>query len=172
VRRIIAHIILIIVCFVLQATLFYRLSFAGIVPNLTIIAVASLGFMRGERTGLLAGFFAGLLVDIFFGDVIGLYAMIYMYIGFLNGKLSGVFYAENIKLPLLMIMVSDLIYGLFTYMLLFMMRSRLHFDYYFTNVIFPEIIYTILAALLLYPVILLIHNILEGRKPKRKSADA
>jgi rod shape-determining protein MreD len=173
VKRIVAHIVLIIVCFVLQATLFYRWAFAGIVPNLLIIAIASLGFMRGERTGLLAGFFAGLLVDIFFGDVIGLYAMVYMYIGFLNGKFNGIFYAENIKLPLLMIMASDLAYGLFTYMLLFMMRSRLHFDYYFTNVIFPEIIYTVLAALLLYPLILLFHNLLEGRRrPRRKSADA
>ncbi|MCL2254735.1 MAG: rod shape-determining protein MreD [Lachnospiraceae bacterium] len=153
-RKIIIYIILIIFCFLLQSTVFRGLAFAGIVPNFLIVLTASLGFMRGERTGLLIGLFCGLLTDIFFGDAIGLYAMIYMYIGFLNGKFSGIFYPENIKLPMTLILFSNLFYGLFTYMLLFMMRSRLNFSYYFVNIIFPEIIYTILITLFLYPLIL------------------
>ena len=73
--------ILILVCFLLQCTVFQSLSFGGIVPNLLIVLTASFGFMRGEKTGLLIGFFCGLLVDIFFGSTIGFYALVYMYIG-------------------------------------------------------------------------------------------
>ena len=99
-------------CFILQCTLFKRLSFGGISPNLLLITTTSLGFMRGEKQGLLAGFVSGLFVDIFFGDVIGLYAMLYMYIGYLNGKFSRIFYPEDIKLPLALITLSDLSYGM------------------------------------------------------------
>jgi rod shape-determining protein MreD len=158
-------------CFVLQGTVFRHLAFAGIVPNLLIVVTAALGFMRSDTTGLIVGFCCGLLVDIFFGDVIGFYALTYMYIGFLNGKLHGVFYPEDLKLPLLLILVSDLLYGLFAYLLLFMMRSRLNFEFYFANVIFPEMIYTIFAALVLYPLILALHNALAGGKQKRVEED-
>ena len=70
----------------MQCTVFRALAFGGIVPNLLIVLTASFGFMRGEKNGLLIGFFSGLLVDIFFGSVIGFYALVYMYIGYANGK--------------------------------------------------------------------------------------
>lgn len=169
-KRFIAYTLLIIICFILQSTVFRGLAFAGIVPNLLIIVTASLGFMNGDRTGLLVGFFCGLLIDIFFGTVIGLYAIIYLYIGFLNGKFSGVFYPENIKLPMVLIFFSNLFCSLVTYTLLFMMRGRFNFEHYFKNVILPELVYTILATLVLYPLILLIHYLLEGR-PFRKAEE-
>ena len=51
----------IILCFVLQCSVFDSLSFAGIIPNLMIVLTSSFGFMRGEREGLVIGFFCGLL---------------------------------------------------------------------------------------------------------------
>ena len=98
--------ILIIICFLLQSTVFRSLAFAGIVPNLLIILTASFGFMRGENEGLVIGFFSGLLCDIFFGDILGFYALILMYIGFLNGKFNRIFYPEDIKLPLALIIIK------------------------------------------------------------------
>ncbi|MDO4465220.1 MAG: rod shape-determining protein MreD [Bacillota bacterium] len=77
-KRFTVSVLLIIMCFLLQTTVFQWIDFGGIVPNLMIILTASFGFMRGERTGLLFGFFCGLLVDIFFANVLGLNAMIYM----------------------------------------------------------------------------------------------
>ena len=166
-KRFVTYALLIIFCFLLQATVFHGISFAGIVPNLLLVVTASLGFMRGDKTGLIVGLFCGLLIDIFFGDVIGLYAMIYMYLGYLNGKFNGIFYPENIKLPLTLILFTNLFYGIFTYLLLFMMRGRFNFGFYFRNIIFPEVIYTILVTLALYPLILYLHYLLEGRKFKR-----
>ena len=58
----------IIICFVLQCSVFDSLAFAGIIPNLMIILTSSFGFMRGEKEGLVIGFFSGLLNDIFFGS--------------------------------------------------------------------------------------------------------
>ncbi|MDE5865677.1 MAG: rod shape-determining protein MreD, partial [Lachnospiraceae bacterium] len=97
-RRILITALLIFICFLMQCTVFHALAFGGIVPNLMIVLTSSYGFMRGEKDGLLIGFFCGLLVDIFFGSVIGFYALIYMYIGYANGKFCPIFFPEDIKL--------------------------------------------------------------------------
>ena len=65
-RRTITVGILILVCFLLQSSVFTRLDLGGIVPNLLIILTASFGFMRGEKEGLIIGFICGLLMDILF----------------------------------------------------------------------------------------------------------
>lgn len=145
-------------CFLLQSTLFKRLSFGGIGPNLLLITTTSVGFMRGEKQGLLAGFVSGLFVDIFFGDVIGLYAMIYMYIGFLNGKFSRIFYPEDLKLPLALITLSDLSYGMICYIILFLLRGRFNFPYFFLHIILPETVYTIVMSIILYPILLTLYK--------------
>ena len=160
-RRVLISGILVILCFVLQTTVFKGIAFGGIVPNLMIILTASFGLMRGERTGLMFGFFCGLLSDIFFGSVIGLNAMIYMYIGYANGKFNRIFFPENIKLPMVLILVSDLVYGFAYYVILFLMRGRFHFTYYFIHIILPETVYTILVTLILYPAVLWINKKLE-----------
>ena len=57
----------IIVCFLLQATVFSKLQFASIRPNLMIILTSAFGFMRGRKTGMAVGFSCGLLMDVFWG---------------------------------------------------------------------------------------------------------
>ncbi len=165
-KRFIVSALLIIICFLFQTTVFKGLNFGGIVPNLLIILAASFGFMRGERTGLIIGFFCGFLADIFFGNVLGLNAMIYMYIGYANGKFNRIFFPEDIKLPLCLILVSDLAYGFLYYITLFLMRGRFHIGYYFLNVILPEMVYTILITLLLYPLILWLNKKLEDSEKR------
>ncbi len=159
--------LLIFLCFLLQSSVFPAISFAGIIPNLMIILTASFGFMRGEESGMIVGFVSGLLTDVLFGDILGFYALIYLYIGFVNGKFSRMFYKEDIKLPIALIVVSDLTYGLIVYILVFLLRGRLDFIYYFFSVILPECIYTIVVTILLYPVILFIHQKLENRERER-----
>ena len=163
-RRKIVVTIIILVCFILQCTVFRSLAFGGIIPNLMIILTSSFGFMRGEREGLVIGFFCGLFCDIFYGDILGFYALMYMYIGFVNGKFSRIFYPEDIKLPIALIVVSDLTYGIVCYVLQFLLRGKFDFPYYFTRVIFPETVYTIMVTIILYPLILKINERLEVKE--------
>lgn len=158
--------ILILVCFLLQSTVFQVFSFGEIVPNLLIILTSSLGLMRGEKTGIIIGFVCGLLSDIFFGNIIGFFALILMYIGYVNGKFCRIFYPEDIKLPIALIIVSDLAHGLICYILLFLMRSRFDFGYYLFNVILPEVVYTAVITMILYPIVLKLNNWLETGEKK------
>lgn len=153
--------------FILQCTVFDKLAFAGIIPNLMIILTSSFGFMRGEKEGLVIGFFCGLLSDIFFGNFLGFYALVLMYIGFLNGKFSRIFYPEDIRLPIALIITSDLSYGILMFVLMFMLRGKFRFGYYFMHVILPEALYTIVVTMFFYPIILKMNEKLEAREKRR-----
>ena len=156
----------VVLCFILQCSVFNSLALGGIIPNLMIILTSSFGFMRGEKEGLLIGFSCGLLCDSFFGSFLGFYARVIMYIGLVNGKFSRSFYPEDIKLPLALIIVSDISYGLICYILMFLLRGRFHFPYYFTSVILPEALYTIVVTIILYPLFLKINQKLEEKEKR------
>ncbi|WWR14595.1 rod shape-determining protein MreD [Lachnospiraceae bacterium JLR.KK008] len=156
----------ILVCFLLQCTVFHALSFGGIIPNLLIILTSSYGFMGGRKNGLMTGFLSGLLLDIFFGEAIGFYALIYMYIGYINGNFRKIFFPEDIKLPLCLIAASDLAYNILCYSLLFLLRSRFQIGYYFIYIILPEVVYTVGISLIMYPVILRIDQKLTEREKR------
>ncbi len=156
---------LIIVCFLLQTTVFKFLELGGIGPNILLVLTMSFGLMRGRKEGLLVGFFSGLLVDIFFGFAIGPFAMIYMFLGYCNGFFHKLYYVEDVLLPIIMIAINELAYSLIMFVVFFMMRNRMDLMFYFENVIFPELIYTILVTLVLYK---LFNNINKALKKKEE----
>lgn len=153
--------LLIIVCFILQCTVFKELSLASISPNLLLIITSSLGFMRGEKEGLLIGFFSGLLIDIFFGSLLGFYALLYMFLGYGSGLFHMMFYDEDIKLPMIWIALSELVYGLSVYFFMFLMRSKFEFGYYFTHIILPELVYTVVLTIVTYRLIRKLNDLLN-----------
>lgn len=165
--RIIVAAILLITSFVLQGTVFEGISFAGTVPNLVLILTVSVGLMRGQKSGMFVGFFGGIIMDAFVGPTIGFYALILMYIGYANGYFNKIFFPEDIKLPLGMVIISDLFYGCISYMLLFLLRGRLDFSYYLLHIIIPECVYTILLTVPFYPLIFIINRFLEQQEQRR-----
>lgn len=160
-KRTIILMITVVVCFLLQSTVFQALSFASISPNLLIILTSSMGFMRGKKEGMLIGFVSGILLDIFYGSVMGFYALLYMYMGYLNGLFRKLFFPEDIKLPMILISASDLICNLFIYFFQFLFRGRFEFSFYLSHIIIPEWVYTILVTIFLYFILLKINQKLE-----------
>lgn len=167
-RRKVTIFFIIVICFLLQSTVFQALSFASISPNLLIVVVSSFGFMRGRKEGMWIGLFCGLLLDIFFGDVFGFYAIVYMVIGYINGMFRKIFYPDDIKLPMMLILGSDLVLGLIMYLLRFLPRKKVHFGYYLGHIIIPEMVYTLVITLGLYFILLKINQHLE--KIEKRSA--
>ncbi|WP_099468141.1 rod shape-determining protein MreD [Konateibacter massiliensis] len=161
--------LLIIICFCLQGTLFRGLALGNIAPNLLIVITSSFGLMRGKKEGLVVGFFCGFLIDIFYGDVLGFYALVYMYIGYVNGFFNKIFYDEDIKLPMILITMSDFAYGLIIYIFLFLLRTRLDFGYYLIHIIIPEVIYTIVITIVFYRVLRAINRRLELKEKRSAS---
>ncbi len=169
IKRVIVTILFVLICYLLQCTVFPKLALASVKPNLMIVVTAAFGFMRGTKEGMLIGFFSGLLMDIQFGNILGFYALIYLLIGYVNGLFEQMYYDEDIKLPLILIAASEAVYGLVIYVLMFLLRSEFDFLHYFSHIIIPELIYTIVVTLGLYPLILFVNHKLEAEEKRSAS---
>ena len=167
-KRFFIDLALILVFFVLQTTVFPMLKISSIIPNILIILVSCSGFMQGDREGMFVGFACGFLLDICSFDIFGFYTILYMLIGYLNGLLHNFFYLKDLKIPAIMIISSDLVCCLFTYFFLFLLRSRFEFGFYFLNIILPEVVYTLLISVIIYPLLWVI----EAYVFKKKNAES
>ena len=167
-KRFFIDLALILIFFVLQTTVFPMLKISSIIPNIPIILVSCSGFMQGDREGMFVGFACGLLLDVCSFDIFGFYTILFMLIGYLNGLLHNFFYLKDLKIPAIMIISSDLVCCFATYFFLFLLRSRFDFGFYFLNIILPEVVYTVLVAVIIYPLLWVI----EAYVFKKKNAES
>lgn len=156
--RIILVLIQLIVCFLLQSTVMPALSMAGVVPDLMLILVITVAYTRGRVPGMLTGLAAGLLTDVCFNDMIGLCGLFYLCIGYFAGFSINIYDERDYTLPLLMVTAGEFLYSFAYYVAYFLLRSRTEFGYYFVHLILPRMIYTVLAAVILYPLFHWIHR--------------
>lgn len=149
-RRKLIMLLMILIGYLLQSTLFQTLSLGGVSPNILIILTSCFGFMGGKKEGMVCGFVSGMILDVLFGKYLGFYALIYMLIGYINGFFAAIFYPEDIKLPMILISTSELMYCLIIYISMFLLQGRFRFGYYFLHIILPEIVYTIFVTIIIY----------------------
>ena len=170
IRRYIAAGVAVIIIFILQSTVFKAISLANITPNLLVIFTSSIGFMRGRKEGMFVGILSGLLIDLFYCDVFGVNVLIYMYVGYINGIFNKNFLPEDVRLPLILIGASDIIYCGAVFVLRFLFRSKLSLGYYFIHIMMPEMIYTILVSIIMFKIIYSIISVfdkIEKRSSKK-----
>lgn len=158
--RCIVVLIEIVVSYLLQSSVFSYFELAGVVPDILLILVVSTAYFKGQNAGILTGFFAGLLMDFCIGDVIGIFAIFYMIIGFLNGYACKIFDKDDYLLPLGMVAVSEFVYGFFYYVSEVLLRGNLNFGHYLTRIILPRVVYTTFAAILFYKLFQVLHLLL------------
>ena len=115
------------------------------------------------------GAISGLLVDIFWGQLLGFHTLLYTVIGYLNGSFERLFYDEDVKLPIILISASEFLYGICIYVFVYMLQGDFAFGTYLFSIIIPELVYTILVTLILYQVILHINRKLESEEQRSAS---
>ena len=167
-RKVITFFI-ILISFLLQSTLFVKLKFGAVSPNLMLVVTSSFGFMRGRKSGIAVGAISGLLVDIFWGQLLGFHTLLYTVIGYLNGSFERLFYDEDVKLPIVLISASEFLYGICIYVFVYMLQGDFAFGTYLFSIIIPELVYTILVTLILYQVIFHINRKLESEEQRSAS---
>ena len=164
--RVIVALIEIVICFLLQTSLFSMLQISGVVPNCLLVFVITVAYTRGQIPALVCGFISGILLDLCFAETVGFCSVIYMIIAYLAGITHRFYYKRDYFIPGALIFAGEFCYSILYYVIFFLLRGRLEFGTYFIFTILPRVFYTVLVMLILYPAFHGIHRLLlrlEGR---------
>lgn len=101
--------LVIIVCVVLQTTLFTHLRIDGVGPDIGLVAVLAVAYEDGADTGAIFGFLMGLAVDLFLTTPLGLSAMAFA----ITGYAVGVFQAGVVRTTPWLAPILGFVGGLF-----------------------------------------------------------
>ncbi len=149
-KRYISMFLFIIICFLLQTTLFQKLKLANVSPNLLVVLVSSAGVMYGRGAGMYSGILSGILCDFIYSDIIGVYILIYVVTGYICGLAHKLYYKDDMIVPVFIIAASDLFANMMFYTICFLLRGKLGILGYMQDIILPELVYTVIAGILIY----------------------
>lgn len=167
--QIVVTLIEILICFLLQSSVFPNLALANVVPNVMMILIVANAYSKGIFSGMFTGLICGLMVDCMYGDVIGLNGILYMVVGYLNGYSRKIYDKEDVTIPLVLIAVSEFVYCFFYYVFEFLMRGRLNIGYYMFRIGLPSVIYTVVVGIICYKLFNIIHLKLLRLKYKEEA---
>lgn len=166
-KRKIGELIIILLFYLFQVTLGRVISIAGIMPNLLIIIPVIFGYFNGKNEGMFTGFFAGALYDLSASSLFGFSSLVFIYIGYLAGMFYRRYEGTEIIFPLIIVSAGDLIYEFLSYIGNFLLHNRLNIVFFLTRFIIPEMIYTMLAFVILYKPLVWLNSHLNVRDKRR-----
>ncbi|MBO4399673.1 MAG: rod shape-determining protein MreD [Lachnospiraceae bacterium] len=149
----------ILIAILLKTTVLTHFAFGyyNIIPDLIIMIVVAAAYQRGKTKGMFVGFCAGLVLDIASGGLLGVFALFYMFIGYLNGTFAKYYVQNDILLPLVLAASSEFIYSFMFYVFLFLTKGRTHVGAYILYQMIPLAIYTAVVFLPVYRILDLIY---------------
>jgi rod shape-determining protein MreD len=93
-------------CLILPGTVFHYWSWAGIKPDLAMLWVIYVVLHQRPPQGVLFGFLAGLIADMYFGRYIGLYAITLMVVALIISFMQQRWYRDNIPLTMVLVFMA------------------------------------------------------------------
>lgn len=166
-KRKIGELILVIFFYLLQVTLGRAISIASITPNFLIILPVLFGFLHGKNEGMFLGFFAGIMYDLYYTNLFGFSALIFIYIGYFAGVFYQKYEENEALIPLALLLLGDFIYGFVSYIGNFLLHNRLDVMFFISRFILPEVVYTLLVTVIIYKPIVFLNLKLDSKGKRR-----
>ena len=149
-RNFIIYAVILIFAFVLQSSVLSRIPLFGCAPNIVLVLTFIHGYSNSQFAGMLTGLFGGLMIDVFFCNVIGYNALILLIIGFISGVWESWFYSDDLYIPLILLTLSDLLYCVLYFLIWYVLRARFDIHFYLFQVVLPEFLLTFISGVILY----------------------
>ena len=108
----------------LQATVVASLDLLGGTPDLLLLALIGIALLRGAVAGAVAGFGAGLLLDVLTLDTLGVTALILALAGYWTGRYGETTGRGRAHAPLLAVLVGTVLVAVFGYGLHFLIGEE------------------------------------------------
>ena len=155
-KRVIINIALIltsIILYILQANFFSWFTIAGIMPNLFVIFALFIGLFGSKTMGTIYGLIVGLFIDCVIGTKIGINCIGLGLIGFLSTIFDKNFSKDSRMTIMVMVVVATVIFEILSYLLNYILMSINIEIINFIKILSIEIVYNLILAIILYPLI-------------------
>ena len=168
-KKLIFYFFFILLFLLLQTTLLHHVAIYGVVPNILLVFIIVTALLRGDAEGSAVGFFAGLFVDMMFGNILGFYALLGLYLGIAVGATNKKIFRENILIAVFFTFVYSLAYESLVYIINNIMSADMRFTYALTATILPEAAYNCVAVLFIFPLIIRAGKWFDGKEKRAKN---
>ncbi|MDQ2086275.1 rod shape-determining protein MreD [Herbivorax sp. ANBcel31] len=162
--KIIGYTLLVFIFALLQSTVLDYFKISNVKPNLLMVLIVVVAFQGNNIEGAILGFFSGLMHDVISGRVIGLYALLGLYLGLCIGSLNKRLYKENIFAVIFFILVSTVVYEYSVYFFHTVFRNKLELFYPLRHIILPEALYNSVVSIFIYIIVYKINEWSETSK--------
>ena len=155
------HLILLLVCIILHVTFVGYLNIFHISLDLVMVAVLGLTVYDGDIYGIIAGFFAGLILDLMTGQIIGINALLFALNAFAAGLVLRVGFEKKLLVNILIVFTLTEINLLFLTGVHYLFNFKISFSILGLELL-TNPVFNILAMFVIFPVLR------AGRKRKEE----
>ena len=113
--------VVVFVAAVVQTAVFSGLSVLGGVPDVLLVTLVAVALVRGATTGAVAGFFAGLVIDIALLDTLGMTSLLLTLAGYWVGRYGETAPSGRRYAPYLAVGVMTVLFAVGSLVLRFML---------------------------------------------------
>lgn len=161
-------IVVFLITYFLQVNFFSWYNISGVMPNLFVILIFVLGLYAGKIYGITYGVIFGFILDLFVGNTVGLTSLMLGITGYVSGIFDKNFSKDSRLIIMLMIIALTGIYevGVYVFNIIF---NGVHIELMsFSKILIVEIIYNGILSIILYPLLVIFGNYIEGELRMKK----
>jgi len=155
-KKVVINIILVITAFIiyyLQSNFFVWFNISGVMPNLFVILALFIGLFSNQIMGTAYGVGIGILLDLLIGNKIGVNAISLGIIGFLSAIFDKNFSKDSRATIMFMVLGSTAVFEIIKLLLNYVVLSTNVEIINFIIILVIEIIFNLILAIILYPLI-------------------
>ncbi len=155
-KKTVINIVLIITTFViyyLQSNFFTWFNISGVMPNLFVILALFIGLFSNQIMGTAYGVGIGIILDLLIGNKIGINAISFGLIGFLSAIFDKNFSKDSRATIMFMVLGSTILFEIIKYLLNYIFLSTSIEIINFIIILVIEVIFNLILAIILYPLI-------------------
>jgi rod shape-determining protein MreD len=119
-------------------------------PDLVLVLVVGIALLRGPVFGAVAGFWAGLVLDVVSLETLGLTSLLLTLVGYFAGRLGDVTTKSSANPSLVAVALGTVGFAIGSAVLHFMLGSTLSAGEFFVGVLLPTLALNLLLAYPLY----------------------
>jgi rod shape-determining protein MreD len=134
-------------------------------PDVVLVVLIGIALLRGPLFGAVAGFWAGLVLDVASLETLGLTSLLLTLVGYFSGRLGDVTTKSSAHPSLVAVALGTIGFAVGSAVVHFMLGSTIGAAHFFVGVLLPTLALNLLLA---YPIYGLCRRLFPTERPERR----